>query len=116
LDLAANITTLKTALEKIKLVAVKINEEVKSFENGHRILEIQNSFLFVQKPLVQLGRKFVREGKICEISDNFVSDRHLFLFSDILVRILHSSILIKNLVDRISHYLQNIPMERMCPS
>lgn len=79
----------KAALEKVQGVVEEVNKKKRDSENLQKILEIQGQISNISElgqSLVKPGRQFLREMTCSKISSQGkTQERHLFLFSDLLV-------------------------------
>ncbi|XP_034933980.1 FYVE, RhoGEF and PH domain-containing protein 1-like [Chelonus insularis] len=76
----------KKALELVSTAANHSNEEMKKIAKFKKLLEIQEN-IYDPLDLVSATRELIKEGRIVKISarSGDHQDRHLFLFSDILL-------------------------------
>ncbi|XP_014236278.1 FYVE, RhoGEF and PH domain-containing protein 1-like [Trichogramma pretiosum] len=76
----------KKALELVSTAANHTNEAMKKIDKFKKLLEIQES-IYDSTDLVSATRELVKEGKIVKISarSGDHQDRHMFLFSDMLL-------------------------------
>lgn len=76
----------KKALELVSTAANHTNEAMKKIDKFKKLLEIQES-IYDSTDLVSATRELVKEGRIVKISarSGDHQERHLFLFSDILL-------------------------------
>lgn len=83
----------------MKKVAEKVNESKRQLDGFHKLVEIQNSihppnflvldfqFILIVKKLVEVHRKFVREGKLLKLWGSDIQEFHFFLFNGYLLLI-----------------------------
>ena len=83
---------LQEATILISDVATYVNNKIKEQYSIFKLIELQKTLLGFDEPLIQAGRKFIRQGKVVKVErTNFQicrksqQDRILFLFSDILI-------------------------------
>lgn len=69
------------ATEKIKNIALTINEKIREAENIKRIAEIQTKIIGLPKPILKPGRKIRREGTLIWAGKNY----HVIVFTDIIL-------------------------------
>ncbi|XP_058791864.1 FYVE, RhoGEF and PH domain-containing protein 1-like [Phymastichus coffea] len=76
----------KKALELVSIAANHTNEAMKKIDKFKKLLEIQES-IYDSTDLVSATRELVKEGRIVKISarSGDHQERHMFLFSDILL-------------------------------
>ncbi|XP_015186994.1 PREDICTED: FYVE, RhoGEF and PH domain-containing protein 4-like isoform X2 [Polistes dominula] len=76
----------KKALELVSTAANHTNEAMKKIDKFKKLLEIQES-IYDATDLVSATRELIKEGRIVKISarSGDHQDRHLFLFSDLLL-------------------------------
>ncbi|XP_047364925.1 FYVE, RhoGEF and PH domain-containing protein 1-like [Vespa velutina] len=76
----------KRALELVSTAANHTNEAMKKIDKFKKLLEIQES-IYDATDLVSATRELIKEGRIVKISarSGDHQDRHLFLFSDLLL-------------------------------
>eukprot|EP01129_Flabellula_baltica_P002479 TRINITY_DN12296_c0_g1_i1.p1 TRINITY_DN12296_c0_g1~~TRINITY_DN12296_c0_g1_i1.p1 ORF type:complete len:725 (-),score=149.56 TRINITY_DN12296_c0_g1_i1:4-2178(-) len=75
------------ALDKIKEVALTVNEEVRKFENIQKIAEIRKMFGRIKevRNLVEDGRFFIHEGSLWKVCRKKDKKFYFALFNDMLI-------------------------------
>jgi len=73
-------------LSKIKEVAQLAKKSVKSIENKHRVLAVQQSFINTNSPIIAVpNRVLIHEGFLLKLCRKTAKRRYFWLFNDIII-------------------------------